>query len=51
MQGSRAATHRVKLTIQAGRATIFRHAELLDSGLGPSGVYTAANNKPAAGGA
>jgi hypothetical protein len=51
MQGSRAATHSVKLTIHAGRATTFRHAELLDGGLGPSRVYTSDNNKPAPGGA
>jgi hypothetical protein len=50
MQGVAAATHSVKLTIQAGDATTFRHAELLDSRLGPSRVYTA-ENKPAAGGA
>jgi hypothetical protein len=28
----------------------FRHAELLDGGLKDSAVYTADNNKPAAGG-
>jgi hypothetical protein len=50
-EGVAAATHSVKLTIQAGRATTFRHAELLDGGHGLASVYTMDNNKPAAGGA